>query len=203
MSDRDRGDGGIWFGPDGDEEPEGSSFRERVERFEAWSRDEAEYSKIFSELGFTFVDDGCGGTCPICENRPICPTYPELKAEWEALATERRRSPAAEPGTDRLHPVDPPHAKKLIEGAVAHAWGLGFAPDPDYREARLVLQGIDADACTAEFSYGKGGKPLYLAGPNDSLTRQREIVDTLTRRFGPEGFRFIAGHGGHPTNIEG
>lgn len=96
MSDRDRDDDGIWFGPDGAEEPEDSPFRERVERFEAYSRDEAEYPKIFSELGFTFVDDGCGGTCPICENRATCPTYPELKAEWEALTMEERRSPPTE-----------------------------------------------------------------------------------------------------------
>ena len=95
MSDDDRDDG-IWFGPDGDEEPEDSGFRERVERFEAYSADEVEYPKIFSELGFTFVDDGCGGTCPICENRQTCPVYPEIEAEWTALATERRRSPPTE-----------------------------------------------------------------------------------------------------------
>lgn len=36
--------------------------------FEAYSRDEFDYPKIFSELGFTFVDDGCGGYCPECPN---------------------------------------------------------------------------------------------------------------------------------------
>jgi hypothetical protein len=73
---------GTWFSADGEVTPE---FRERVELFERYSRDELEYPKIFSELGFTFIDDGCDGYCPECENQKTCAVYPELKDEWEAL----------------------------------------------------------------------------------------------------------------------
>ncbi|MBI5446720.1 MAG: hypothetical protein HY900_36575 [Deltaproteobacteria bacterium] len=79
---------GLWFGPEGTED-EDSAFRERVELFEACSRDELAYPKIFSELGFTFVDDGCDGYCPECPNQRTCATYPELKAEWEELSKSR------------------------------------------------------------------------------------------------------------------
>ena len=79
---------GVWFGPDAGE-GEDSAFRRRVELFEAYSRDELDYPKIFSELGFTFVDDGCDGYCPECPNQRTCEAYPELKAEWEELAKSR------------------------------------------------------------------------------------------------------------------
>ncbi len=78
--------GGVWFGPEGEPDGEPSdAFRERVERFERCARDEALYGRLFSELGFTFIDDGCEGYCPDCERRAVCEVYPELKGEWEAL----------------------------------------------------------------------------------------------------------------------
>jgi len=75
---------GPWFGPDG-EPDEDSEFRRRAELFEADNRDEAKYPKIFSELGFTFIDDGCDGFCPECPNQRTCDAYPELKAGWAEL----------------------------------------------------------------------------------------------------------------------
>jgi len=40
--------------------------------------------KIFTELGFTRVDDGCDGFCPECEQMTTCQVYKEeLKEEWE------------------------------------------------------------------------------------------------------------------------
>lgn len=53
---REDDDEGIWFG---EEDDEGSPFRRRVELLEACSRHEFRYPKIFSELGFVYVDDGC------------------------------------------------------------------------------------------------------------------------------------------------
>ena len=72
-----------WFAPD--EEPEDEVFQDRIDRFEEYSRDEEQYHKIFSELGFVFVEDGCDGYCPKCENRRTCPNYPELRVGWESL----------------------------------------------------------------------------------------------------------------------
>jgi ssDNA-specific exonuclease RecJ len=38
-----------------------------------------EFHKIFTELGFTYVDDGCDGYCPECEKKDDCKVYLELK----------------------------------------------------------------------------------------------------------------------------
>jgi hypothetical protein len=35
--------------------------------------------------------------------------------------------------------------------------------------------------------------PLYISGPDDSEARIKQIVDTLHRRFGPDGYHYIVG----------
>lgn len=47
--------------------------------------DPEKYNKIFTKLGFTYVDDGCEGNCEACERQADCTVYPEvLKFEKEA-----------------------------------------------------------------------------------------------------------------------
>jgi hypothetical protein len=41
-------------------------------------QDPKQHSKIFAELGFTYVDDGCEGECEVCEQKTDCTVYPEL-----------------------------------------------------------------------------------------------------------------------------
>ncbi|MFV1975079.1 MAG: hypothetical protein ACC651_04985 [Candidatus Scalindua sp.] len=36
-----------------------ASFRDTVEKFEQYFNDPEQFNKIFTELGFTYVDDGC------------------------------------------------------------------------------------------------------------------------------------------------
>ena len=81
----------------------------------------------------------------------------------------------------------PEFARKVVEGAVDYAWSLGFPPHPDYRAARLIFGRIDAGACTEAFTYGKDGKPFFIAGPKDSPWRCREVINQLTRQCGPDG----------------
>jgi len=57
------------------------TFKERVEKFEKYCGDPEQYYKIFSELGFSYVDDGCDGYCPECEKKDRCEVYPEIG--WE------------------------------------------------------------------------------------------------------------------------
>ena len=86
--------------------------------------------------------------------------------------------------------LEPAAARKLIEGAVEYARGLGLSPHPDYAKAKPIFGDIDADACTEEFVYGKGGKPHFVAGPHDNPARCQQIVKTLTERCGPDGFHY-------------
>lgn len=94
---------------------------------------------------------------------------------------------------DDLEEVEPAYAKKLILDAVAYARDLGFPPHPDYREAARILEGIDAAASHAVFSFGNQGKPYFFSGPHDTPTRCRHILATLNERLGPDGFHFTVG----------
>jgi hypothetical protein len=92
-----------------------------------------------------------------------------------------------------MREVDPTYAKKLVEDAVAYARDLGFDPHPDYKLPRKILNDIDASKCEVEFTFGKDGKPLFVSGPYDSEARSKQIIDTLQRRCGPDGYHYVTG----------
>jgi len=78
---------------------------------------------------------------------------------------------------------------KIAREGIAYAQDLGFKPDPDYRDAMLVLGDADPDACDVPIPLGgKDGKPFFFAGPYDNVDR---IMAKLTRKLGPDGFHFI------------
>ena len=85
-------------------------------------------------------------------------------------------------------------AAKIIREAIAYAEELGFKPDPDYRDAMLVLGDADPDACEVPIPLGgKDGRPFFVAGPYDNVD---QIMSKLTRKLGPDGFTFIVPMGG-------
>jgi hypothetical protein len=86
--------------------------------------------------------------------------------------------------------IDPACARKLVEGAEAYARDLGFNPHPGYQRARQIFGDLDATTCPTHYVFGKDGKPFFMSGPYDTPARCRKILDTLTRRCGPEGFHF-------------
>ncbi len=92
-----------------------------------------------------------------------------------------------------LKPAKAEYARKLIESAVEYAAGLGFKPHRDYYKAKIVFGSIDASQCHDTFTFGQHGKPFYFAGPHESPQRRLQIIDTLARRCGPEGFHYLVG----------
>jgi len=83
---------------------------------------------------------------------------------------------------------------KIIREAIAYAKDLGFKPDPDYRDAMLVLGDADPGACDVPVPLGgQDGKPFFIAGPYDNVDR---IIAKLTRKLGPDGFYFLVPIGG-------
>lgn len=91
---------------------------------------------------------------------------------------------------------------KIIQEGIAYAQTLGFKPDPDYRQAMLVLGDADPDACPVEIPLGgPEGKPFFVAGPYDNVDH---IMAKLTKAVGPDGFCYFmpldAGDG--PFSIE-
>jgi hypothetical protein len=91
--------------------------------------------------------------------------------------------------------VPPSHARKRIDGAIAYARDLGFEPHPDYRDASVVLDGVDPTECDVEFTYGKDGKPFYVSGPNHTPEQSRRIMNHLAARLGRDGFHCLVGIG--------
>jgi len=89
------------------------------------------------------------------------------------------------------HDIEPAEARKIVEGAVEYARGLGFHPHADYQEAKLLFGDIDASACTKTFEFGKDGNPLFFAGPHDTPARCRQILRTLEESCGVGGFHYI------------
>src|SRR5262249_58183670 len=92
-----------------------------------------------------------------------------------------------------------------IEGGVGSAGGFGIQPHPDYQKARLLFGGIDPGECAETFEYGKDGKPFFVAGPNDTPERSRQIVRMLEQSCGPDGFHYLIPFGdvGAPPSLPG
>jgi hypothetical protein len=99
------------------------------------------------------------------------------------------------------HAVSPADVCKLVTQAVAYAHGLGLSPHPDYPKAALLLAGIDPAASSAEFEFGKDGKPFFIAGPHDTPERCRRILAILDNTCGPGGYHFLQPVG--PADFEG
>jgi yecA family protein len=85
----------------------------------------------------------------------------------------------------------PACARKLVEGAVAYTEALGFAPHRDYKKARRVFGSVTSRDCPETFTYGKNGKPFFVAGPNDDEERIDRVVRVLTAKLGKDGFHYL------------
>jgi hypothetical protein len=106
-----------------------------------------------------------------------------------------------------MRDIAPADARKLVERAVAYAGDLGFPPHRDYAVAALLLETIDATASTAEFEFGEDGRPCFVAGPNDTPGRCRQVLAILNDRCGPGEFRYVmpmgpSGSGAYLLNPE-
>jgi hypothetical protein len=77
-------------------------------------------------------------------------------------------------------------ARQLVHGAVAFAAGLGFDPHPDFATARGHL-GELSEPCAITF--GREGRPLYVAGPYDDPIA---VMEKLSAAVGRDGFAVAA-----------
>jgi hypothetical protein len=102
-------------------------------------------------------------------------------AEWD---NHRQRLGQATPLMD----VTPEHICKLVQESVAYAKSIGFQPHRDYFKASPILGDLDPSECQTEFEFGRGGKPMYINGPHESMARQKQIIQTLERTVGEGNF---------------
>jgi hypothetical protein len=55
------------------------SFEDQLKKFTRYHKSPDEFSRIFTELGFRYVKDGCSGNCIPCRKKGSCETYREIK----------------------------------------------------------------------------------------------------------------------------
>ncbi len=91
--------------------------------------------------------------------------------------------------------VSPEHVRKLVEGALGYALSLGLAPHRDCAAAMSIFGDLDSSQCATEFTFGLEGQPHFIAGPYDSRARIAEILKTLRRTCGPDGFHYMVPFG--------
>jgi hypothetical protein len=75
-------------------------------------------------------------------------------------------------------------ARDVVLGAAGYAHGLGFAPHPDFEQAREHLGTWTAPGA---ITFGRDGRPDYIAGPHDN---PEHVLRTLRRAVGRNGFHY-------------
>lgn len=130
-----------------------------------------------ADIGFFLVDLWCLGV------KDAFLYDDDTEAALRELLAER----LPEEFRERFHPAC---AKKMIDGAIAYAERLGFAPHRDYRKARRALSGLDATDCPETFTFGRDGQPCFVEGPHDTPDRTQRVLAMLEARCGADGFDF-------------
>ena len=119
------------------------------------------------------VDIFCLGVKDVKTNLLREEEYEELKSKIE--------SSVAEQISER-----PNYIFNLIYGAVEYAEDLGFDPPKDFELAEYVLPKVE-DVEYEDIPFGREGKPFYIAGPFDKVSK---VLATLDKNVGPGNFDF-------------
>ncbi len=86
-----------------------------------------------------------------------------------------------------LSPIDPAFARKLLRDLAAWSASMGFAPHPDFATVERLFGTVSADTCSAEFRFGREGKPFYIQGPSDTPAQARQYLAQVSRATGGSG----------------
>ncbi len=91
----------------------------------------------------------------------------------------------------RFVDVDPSYGRKLLQEAVAYAQAIGFAPHRDYATVVGIFGDVSAEASDATFTFGRDGKPFYVAGPTETQAQIRMRMNHLLTHLGADGFDYL------------
>ncbi len=64
-------------------------------------------------------------------------------------------------------------ARSIILGALKYAKGNGFSPHEDWKFAQHIIE--SSRPFEDKFEFGRNGKPMYVAGPNDKAIYKRHV----------------------------
>ena len=80
-------------------------------------------------------------------------------------------------------PIAYEEARSIIFGALNFAQKIGFEPHPDWQYARLILE--PERPFDDKYTFGRKGKPFYVAGPFDKKERNiKSIINTVVQHGG-------------------
>jgi hypothetical protein len=113
----------------------------------------------------------------------------------ELSAADLRSQLENDPAEQDFQEIEPAFARKLIRDAAAYATGFGLSAAKDTAVIEAIFGDVDANACDADFTFGKDGKPLYINGPNDTPQRVRSILRALESNGGNDDFEYFVASG--------
>ncbi|ABK45397.1 hypothetical protein Mmc1_2906 [Magnetococcus marinus MC-1] len=114
----------------------------------------------------------------------FCNIVPSLQYE-EFIEQSRDR--------ENIIPIHPACLSKIVGSSVEYAQSLGFQPHPDFKLAKVLLNGIDPMLCPSEYEFGQNGKPFYMSGPNDSEAFVNKVVKQLAKVCGEGNYDYMVG----------
>lgn len=91
----------------------------------------------------------------------------------------------------KLKPVECPLelAHQMIYGAIDYAAQFGFEPDKDFALSQHLLLPRGELAEPYHLTFGRNGKPFFIAGPYDNAER---IINRLEKTAGPGNYDFVS-----------
>jgi hypothetical protein len=88
-------------------------------------------------------------------------------------------------------------AHEIIYGGMEYAERYGFKPHLDFTRqfCDQVLDPPETHPRTNNVTFGKDGKPFFVAGPYDDERKTNSVINTLMRTAGEGNFDYLAGFG--------
>ena len=80
-------------------------------------------------------------------------------------------------------------AHQMIYASIEYAEQFGFQPERDFALNQYVLEPRGELDEPYSITFGRNGKPFFIAGPNDNVAR---ILRQLEKTAGPGNFDFLA-----------
>ena len=80
-------------------------------------------------------------------------------------------------------------AHQMIYASIEYAARFGFQPEKDFALSQYLLEPRGELEEPYELTFGKNGKPFFIAGPHDNATR---ILKQLEKTAGPDNYDFLA-----------
>jgi hypothetical protein len=77
----------------------------------------------------------------------------------------------------------------MIYASIDYAAQFGFQPDKDFALTQFMLAPRGELEEPYQLTFGKDGKPFFVAGPRDNAAR---IVKQLEKTAGPGNFDYVA-----------